>query len=347
MNINKSNTKIEFYLGSGGVGKSTISALNAVKMALEQKKVLIATFDPSLRLKDILIKNKGYDNSLLHDNLQVEILDPRRVFEELLEKVDPETSKNIKKNKLFSHLIERIQGVQEFSSLYFLDSNLKSNTYDLIIIDTPPLQNSLDFFLSPKKLKDLFESSIVKLFIADFNKNWIEKIFRKTRDIAFLTLKKLTGFEFFDQLINLMKALEKLQPIIMETLKETQIVLDSKNTIYKFITSYDTDHMTSAINQIQMMKQININVSHIIVNKFENYEIEELNQSLILSNQLNLQFLTHHLNYLKNLFEFRKNKIEDLMNQRHVKLWLVPRFLSPISTEKDLIEKSRLIDESR
>lgn len=337
--------KVEFYLGTGGVGKSTISALNAVNSAMSGKQVLIATFDPSLRLKDLLIKENGYANPLLKQNLHVHILDPKSVFEELLGQVDADTAKNVKSNKLFAHLIERIQGVQEFSSLYFLNTKLKSQKFDLIIIDTPPLQNSLDFFSSPEKLQDLFESTIVKLFIGDFNKNWLEEIFKKTRDIAFSTLKKLTGLEFFEQLISLMKALETLQPVILETLKQSQQILVSENTTYKFITSYDSTRLDQSLMQIEQMKIKNIKISTLIINKFENLETQDIEDSIELAKNKKLNVLGKHLVYLKEAYSERKNRIQNIKENRKMTTVLVPNFLSQISTEEDLINQSKVMYE--
>lgn len=338
-------TKVEFFLGSGGVGKSTISALNAVHSAINGKQVLIATFDPSLRLKDLLVKENGYLNPLLKQNLHVHVLDPKGVFEELLSQVDVSVAKNVKSNKLFAHLIERIQGVQEFSSLYFLNTKLKSQKFDLIIIDTPPLQNSLDFFSSPEKLQDLFESTIVKLFIGDFNKNWLEKIFKKTRDIAFSTLKKLTGMEFFEQLISLMKALETLQPVILETLKQSQQILNSESTTYKFITSYDSTRLDQALMQIEQMKDKKIKISTIIINKFENLETQDIEDSIELAKNKKLAVLNKHLVYLKEAYSVRKNRIQNIKENKKMNILVVPSFLSQISTEEDLIIQSKVIHE--
>ncbi len=343
MKSTQKETKVEFFLGSGGVGKSTISALSAVDLAIKGQQVLIATFDPSLRLKDLLVKDKGYLDPTLKQNLHVHILDPKAVFEELLSQVDPAVATSVKKNKLFANLIERIQGVQEFSSLYFLNTKLKSQKYDLIIIDTPPLQNSLDFFSSPEKLQDLFESTIVKLFIGDFNKNWLEKLFRKTRDIAFSTLKKLTGLEFFEQLISLMKALETLQPIILDTLKESQKILDSKNTKYKFITSYELERLDQALLQIEQMKLKNIDISTLIVNKFESYEIQDIESSVAISNKKGLTTLKEHLEYLKKSHLDKFNKIQSIKENKKINTVLIPNFLAQISTESDLIQQSKVL----
>ncbi len=338
-------TPVYFFLGPGGVGKSTISALTAIKYSLEGKKVLIATFDPSPRLKDILAPKGGFQNQTLNMNLEVVVLNSKEIFESLLRYVDVNTSEGIKKNKLFKHLIERIQGVQEFSSLYFLNQHVSTNKYDLIIIDTPPLQNSLDFFSSPQKLKDLFASTIVKLFIGDFNKNWFEKIFKKTRDLAFVTLKKLTGIDFFEQLISLMKALEKLQPIILKTLNDSQSILFAPSSLYSFVTSFEEQNLLNAELQMQMIGNTNIKFSALYINKYESIENDEINSLCKLANASNKNNLLEYLNYRKTKYEHQYKQLKTLVKDARFKLYTLTQFVSYEMTEADLITKSREIHE--
>lgn len=341
----KNYTPVMFFLGPGGVGKSTVSAIKAVEHAMSGKKVLVATFDPSPRLKDILAQEKGFSNETLKKNLEVVILDSRQIFENLLEHVDQVTSKSIKTNKLFKHLIERIQGVQEFSSLYFLSENVKVKKYDLILIDTPPLQNSLDFFSSPQKLKDLFESTIVKLFIGDFNRNWFEKIFKKTRDMAFSTLKKLTGIDFFEQLIDFMKALEKLQPIILKTLNESQSILFSKSTQYSLVTSYEAQSLQNIEQQMELLKNRGIGFGFLYINKYENILVQDLVNLSSLAESKKLKSLSDFLKNKMKMFETKKKILKKISEFSDLKIFTLNLFKTSEMKESDLILKSEEVHE--
>lgn len=334
------NSAVMFFLGTGGVGKSTISALKAIELAMADKKVLIATFDPSPRLKDILITKKKFSNPLLEKNLEVQILDSKKIFEDLLTKTDTETSENIKQNKLFKHLIERIQGVHEFSSLYFLSQNVHTKKYDYIIIDTPPLQNSLDFFAAPQKLKDLFESTIVKLFIGDFNKNWFEKIFKKTRDIAFATLKKLTGHDFFEQLISFMKALEKLQPIVLQTLESSQTILKHKNTKYVFVSSYEEQNLATVEKQLDLLKTENIKVNELIINKYDEASSDAVDLLMDKSEEKHLENLKEYLKYKKENFRKLKQHL-DMLKKGSFTITVLPQFKTSEINEDELMIRAK------
>lgn len=338
-------TPVHFFLGPGGVGKSTLSALNAIKNAIDGKKVLIATFDPSPRLKDILAQKGGYDNTTLNQNLEVVVLDPRKIFESLLLNVDADTAQSIQKNKLFKHLIERIQGVQEFSSLYFLSQHVSTAKYDLIIIDTPPLQNSLDFFSSPQKLRDLFESTMVKIFIADFNKNWFEKIFRKTRDLAFATLKKLTGIDFFEQLISFMKALEKLQPVILKTLNDSQAILYAPSSSYSFVTSFEEQNLLNAEKQMALLSSKDIRFASLYINKFASYNSDEFDQLIAAAKEPSKSQILKYLAYKKETMEKQKIYLKSIVSKAQFKIFTLDHFIASDMDEAELIARSKDIQE--
>lgn len=332
-------SRVEFFLGAGGVGKTTVSALSAISESLMGKKVLIATFDPSFRLKDILDPKSKFELDILNDNLKVVLLDPKVVFANLLENIDQVTAVNVKKNKLFRHLIERIQGVQEFSSLYFLETHFKSDEFDLIIIDTPPLQNSSDFFASPQKLKDLFESSIVRLFIGEYNKNWIEKIFKKSRDIAFATLKKLTGIEFFSNLISLMQALEKLQPVILDTLNSAQNILHSKNTNYSFVTTYELKNLENIGTQLEDLKEKGISIDTIFINKYEQIRLQEIENSLSIIKKGTR--LSSYVNLLAEDSISKEKSISLVKNKFNTNIYTFEKLRNSDLSESDLINFSK------
>lgn len=338
-------TSVQFFLGPGGVGKSTISALRAIDMALSDKKTLIATFDPSPRLKDILVHEGGFNNPKLKKNLEVVVLDSRKIFEDLLSHVDPNIAQSIKKNKLFKHLIERIQGVQEFTSLYFLSEHVQTSEYDIIVIDTPPLQNSIDFFSSPQKLKDLFESTIVKLFIGDFNRTWFEKIFKKTRDIAFGTLKKLTGHDFFDQLISFMKALEKLQPVILKTLNDSEFILLAKSTEYSFVTSYEEQNLSHAEKQMSFMAAKKLNFHTLFINRYSQIDEIDLNNLINQGKALSKRELIDFLTYKKEKADRQDILLKKVKTRLKLKILTLNHFGAQDMKEENLIIKSREFNE--
>jgi len=73
--MEKKKPKIMFYLGKGGVGKSTTSSLSAVEYALKGEKVFLTSMDPAHNLSDIFETKLGEKPHKLNDNLYVSEVD--------------------------------------------------------------------------------------------------------------------------------------------------------------------------------------------------------------------------------------------------------------------------------
>ena len=95
------------------------------------------------------------------------MLDPKRTFDELIERVaaDPERAEEIKRNRVYRELSTAVSGSQEFTAvakLYELD---REGDFDLLVLDTPPSRNALDFLDAPGRLTSFLEGRALKAFI--------------------------------------------------------------------------------------------------------------------------------------------------------------------------------------
>lgn len=142
-------TKIMFFTGKGGVGKTSISSALAVKLASKYKVLLIST-DPASNLQDVFkvnISNKPTPYNEL-PNLNLINLDPIKSALEYKESIlnsyykilDEETLKEIDEQLSGSCTLE-IAAFNEFSKL-ITDHELL-NSYDYFIFDTAPTGHTL------------------------------------------------------------------------------------------------------------------------------------------------------------------------------------------------------------
>ena len=95
------------------------------------------------------------------------MLDPKRTFDELIERIapDPERAEEIKANRVYRELSTAVSGSQEFTAvakLYELD---RDGDFDLLVLDTPPSRNALDFLEAPGRLTSFLEGRALKAFL--------------------------------------------------------------------------------------------------------------------------------------------------------------------------------------
>jgi anion-transporting ArsA/GET3 family ATPase len=145
--------------GSGGVGKTTTSAAIALGMAARGKKVAVLTIDPARRLANSLglpelgNEERQVDVDGLEGELWAMMLDPKRTFDEIVEWHAPdERSRDaVLSNRIYQELSNAVAGSQEYMAMEKLHELHQEGRYDLLVLDTPPTRNALDFLDAPRR----------------------------------------------------------------------------------------------------------------------------------------------------------------------------------------------------
>src|SRR5690349_13687804 len=146
--------------GAGGVGKTTVAAAIALSAAARGKRVLCLTIDPAKRLADRLGLDaaSGAEQRLdprtfeaaglpIAGELWLVMLDTKRTFDELIRRhaSSPEAASRILKNEFYEYVSTQLAGTQAYMAMETVLSVLGDSRYDLIVLDTPPTSDALDF----------------------------------------------------------------------------------------------------------------------------------------------------------------------------------------------------------
>lgn len=162
--------KILVVVGSGGVGKTSVSASLALAAAEAGRKTIVLTIDPARRLATAL----GLGDQIAHDRTSVELpsgatmdaamLDMRSSWDSLLDRYapNPGVATRLRANPLYASLADHFVGSQGYMAMERLAALHDSGDYDLIVIDTPPTRNALDFLDAPKRMTDFIGGSLLK-----------------------------------------------------------------------------------------------------------------------------------------------------------------------------------------
>ncbi|MGE5813632.1 MAG: ArsA family ATPase [Acidobacteriota bacterium] len=197
---------LTIVVGSGGVGKTTLSAALGMRAARAGADTLVMTFDPSLRLKDTLgVGDAALDREVpvayhASGQLNVSLLDARRTFDRLIARYAPDerAAERILRNRFYDHLSGSLAGVLEYMAVERLFEIASERRYDCVILDTPPARQALDFLEAPARIVGFLDSGAISLAL----KPWFDKDGR-LRATSHLGILGRGVERFFDHVIGL------------------------------------------------------------------------------------------------------------------------------------------------
>ena len=243
-----------FFIGKGGVGKSTVSALTALSLSSEQK-VLLVSMDPAHNQTDIFLKKLSEKPTEINNNLKVIEINTEKWIKNYLKGIENEVRKNYLYLSAFNleknfNIIKYSPGMEEYALLSaFNNIRRQYQDYAHIIFDMPPTALTTRFFSLPQ-LSLLWNSHLLKLR---------EDIIKKKELITKIKLLK-KEFEFD-------KILKKLRQQ-HEFYSEIDNVFKNKNSTWINLVM-NTDDLSVAESEriIEKFKDINLRVNNIIINK--------------------------------------------------------------------------------
>jgi anion-transporting ArsA/GET3 family ATPase len=246
--------------GSGGVGKTTTSAALGMGLAAAGARVAVVTIDPARRLANSLGLEELDNEPRLVDPARFEghgiamrgelwamMLDPKRTFDELVERLAPDAGSrdDVLANRIYQQLSGAVAGSQEFTAvakLYELD---RSGRFDVLVLDTPPSRNALDFLDAPDRLTGFLEGRALKVFLAPTG--LAAKVVGAGTGVVFSVLRRLTGVDLLDDLGVFFRALGGLIDGFKERAEGVKALLGDPATTFLIVSSPEREPVEEAI----------------------------------------------------------------------------------------------------
>ena len=248
--------KVILCVGSGGVGKTTTSAAIALAAARAGKKVICLTIDPAKRLANSLGLERMTQeettvspeifraaNVEVSGSLTVMMLDTKRTFDDIVHKHASSTRARdaILTNKIYQYVSTSLAGTQEYMAMEKLQSLRDARTYDLIVLDTPPTANALDFLDAPERMIEAIDSPAMRWFVQAFSGRGGGKIgfglLGKGSTLVIKAIGKITGGAFLDQLAGFITAINDLFGGFTERAKRVSEALRGPEVAFVLVSS--------------------------------------------------------------------------------------------------------------
>jgi anion-transporting ArsA/GET3 family ATPase len=229
------------------VGKTTSAAALAVAAAREGRRVLCLTIDPARRLAEALgiarMKSEAHtvDPAIfraagmpLKGSLTAMMLDTKRTFDDLVLKYSSSKEKADKllSNKLYQYVSTSLAGTQEYMAMEKLVAVKNDPAYDLVVLDTPPTANALDFLDAPERLMNALDSATMRWFVQAFESSGklSLNLLAKSAAVVLRGIGKITGggfleamAEFITELNDLFGGFKQRAKIVQESLRAPEV----------------------------------------------------------------------------------------------------------------------------
>jgi len=276
--------------GSGGVGKTTTSAAIATGMAARGLKVCVLTIDPAKRLADSLgleeLSNEArrVDPSLFEQQgvemkgeLWAMMLDAKATFDELIARQAPdeESRDRVLENRIYQQISGALAGSQEYMAMEKLFELHTEGEFDLLVLDTPPTRNALDFLDAPKRLTQFIEGRSMKMFMKPTG--LAAKVAGRGTSVVLGVLKRILGFDLLSDLAEFFNAFSGMVEGFQARAKRVDKLLADPSTCFLVVCGPQSEPVNEAVYFHRKLVEAKLPFGGVIVNKVH-YPAEELGE---------------------------------------------------------------------
>ena len=231
--------RILIVSGSGGVGKTTTAAALALRAALQGRRVLVCTIDPSRRLATSLGLETLSDRAREMDirrfgpaeggRMWAMMLDTKRTFDTLVVRHTPDAAarRRILDNRFYKQVSSALAGSHEYMAMEKLLDLSADDRFDLVVLDTPPTRHALDFLEAPERMMGFLDTSVLRWFLKPYFVAGRLTLKVATRTGAFFlkVADRVLGLQFLQDLSEFFLAFEGMYAGFKERAAEVHALL--------------------------------------------------------------------------------------------------------------------------
>ena len=249
--LDRSN-RVVVCCGAGGVGKTTTAAAMALRAAEYGRTVVVLTIDPARRLAQALgIQSLGNTPQRVPlgpevtGELHAMMLDMRRTFDEMvIQYSGTERADAILENQFYQTVATSLAGTQEYMAMEKLGQLLGEDKWDLIVVDTPPSRNALDFLDAPKRLGSFMDSRLWRLLLAPGR--GIGRLVTGAVGLAMKGMSTVLGSQMLSDAAGFVQSLDATFGGFREKADRTYELLKRRGTQFVVVSAAEPDALREA-----------------------------------------------------------------------------------------------------
>jgi anion-transporting ArsA/GET3 family ATPase len=270
-------------VGPGGVGKTTLAAALALQGAALGRASLVCTIDPARRLASALglselgnvarpIAPAELSAAGIHVAAPVEamMLDMKQSWDDLIARsASAEQRERILANRFYQSLSSALAGSQEYIALEKLWELHSKRTHELLVLDTPPTSQAMDFLEAPERVLDFFDSDTARWFLTPALRGAKLglRLFGLGGNLISRTLSRIVGGQTLSDLAAFLLAMSGMNEGFRERARSVRALLKSDETAVVLVTGPTPERREEAIRFHASLREQGLDVVAVVVNQ--------------------------------------------------------------------------------
>lgn len=261
--------------GSGGVGKTTSAAALGIHAAEAGRRVVVVTIDPARRLADALGLDDGLAAfpqlidlaSTTDGEMWAMMLDTAATFDGLVKRHagDEDQVERILANSFYRNIAGAMSGTQEYMAAETLHALHGDDRFDLVIVDTPPSRNALDFLEAPGVLARFLDHRIFKVLMLPTKSGL--KILGSAAQPIFKAIGRIVGSDVLADAVAFFQAFSGMESGFRERADEVVALIRDPQTSFVVVASPHHDTIDEAVWFAGQLDAQEVAVGAAIVNR--------------------------------------------------------------------------------
>ncbi|MBK5224581.1 MAG: ArsA family ATPase [Acidimicrobiia bacterium] len=271
--------EIVITCGSGGVGKTTTAGAAAAMAAAEQGgRVLVLTIDPARRLATALgLEAFGNAEVRIPDDvwaatgvrprgeLWAAMLDTKASWDDLirLHAPDAATRDSILQNPLYRNITSKFVQSHDYIAMERLHEIHSSGRFDLIVVDTPPTRNAIDFLEAPERMADFFSSRLLRWLIAPSRSRVVSAASKPFYTVA----DRILGSQFLEDIAEFFILFQSMYDGFVARAEAVTRLLHDQRTAFVVVSTLEAGPAREACFFIEELERRELDLGAVVLNK--------------------------------------------------------------------------------
>ena len=271
--------EIVITCGSGGVGKTTTAAaIGAMAASQLGGKVLVLTVDPARRLATALgLEQFGNLETQVppemfvaagvepRGELWAAMLDTKQSWDDLVKAhaPDPETRDAILANPLYRNITSKFVQSHDYIAMERLHEIHRSGRYDLIVVDTPPTRNAIDFLEAPDRMADFFSSRLLRWLITPYRTRLVNAASKPFYTIA----DRILGSQFLADIAEFFVLFQTMYDGFVERAEAVSRTIADRRTTFVVVSTLEDAPVREAEFFMQALVERELHLGALVLNK--------------------------------------------------------------------------------